>query len=105
MIHSVTGLVHTIAASIALVTGVAIFFRPKATKLHKALGYLYSLSMITLIVTAFSIYRLTRSFNILHVAALVSSVTLGFGPLLRHLAAAQRPVDRAPLSMDVVVLH
>jgi uncharacterized membrane protein len=88
MIHSVTGLVHTVAALIALVVGVVIFFRPKATRLHKALGYLYSVSMITLIVTAFSIYRLTKSFNILHIAAIVSAVTLGFG--LYH-AISRRP--------------
>src|SRR5688500_7496183 len=79
MIHSATGLVHTIAAVIALITGVVIFLRPKRGRFHRSIGYIYSVSMIILIVTAFSIYRLTRSFNILHIAAVISSVTLGLG--------------------------
>jgi uncharacterized membrane protein len=88
MIHSTIGLIHTIAATAALIIGGCIFIRPKATTQHRVAGYAYSLAMVTLIITAFFIYRLTGSFNFLHVLALVSTVTLGRG--LYH-AIARRP--------------
>jgi len=88
MIRSITGLIHTIAAGCALVSGLVIFRRPKATLFHRALGYTYSSSMVILIVTAFFIYHLTKSFNVLHIFAIVACP-----PLILGLSAAmtQRP--------------
>ena len=79
MIHSPLGLIHTLAASSALIVGAIVFFRPKAGILHRRLGYAYTLAMIITIFTAFMIYRLTGKANILHLAALVSGLTLGNG--------------------------
>ena len=79
MIHSAMGLVHTVTAVLALLVGVLIFFRPKASRLHRMLGYVYSASMLTMLVTAFLIYRLTGSFNVLHIFAVISTATLGRG--------------------------
>ncbi len=50
-----------VAAVIALLSGLVIFLRKKAGALHRFLGYVYSLSMLVLLVTALSIYRLSGS--------------------------------------------
>jgi uncharacterized membrane protein len=70
----------------ALLTGIVIFFRPKATPFHRALGYFYSISMTVMLVTAFLTHHLTKSFNFLHIFAIASStqLTLGFWAALRR---------------------
>ena len=68
-----------IAAVAALLIGLCIFLRPKATTLHKILGYVYSVSMLTMLITALSIYRLTSSFNLLHAFAILSTIQLSRG--------------------------
>ncbi len=78
MIHNLTGLIHTLAAVLALFSGF-IFFRPKGGRFHRTLGYVYVGSMATTVVTSLLIFRLTRSFNILHFAAFVSGIGVGLG--------------------------
>ena len=86
MIQSTTGLIHTLAALCALLTGIVIFSRPKGTSFHRALGYGYSISMTVMIMTAFFIYHLTKSFNLLHIFAIVSCppLILGFSAAFRR---------------------
>jgi uncharacterized membrane protein len=86
MIQSTTGLVHTLAAMCALLTGIVIFFRHKATSFHRALGYLYSISMSVMLVTAFLTYHLTKSFNFLHIFAIAACppLILGFWAAFRR---------------------
>ncbi len=79
MIQSTTGLIHTLAALCALLTGIVIFSRAKATSFHRALGYVYSISMTVMIVTAFFIYHLTKSFNLLHIFAIATCPPLILG--------------------------
>ncbi len=79
MIQSTTGLIHTIAACCALLAGLVIFSRPKATTAHRILGYTYATSMIVVIATALTLYHLTRSFNFLHFFALVATPPLLLG--------------------------
>ena len=79
MIHDLTGLIHTLAASIAILVGAVVFLRPKGGVWHRRLGYVYSLCMLIVIVTSFAIYRLTGRFNFLHGAAIASSISVGFG--------------------------
>lgn len=79
MIHSTTGLVHTLAALLAVLTGAIVFLRPKSGPVHRCLGYIYVLSMVTVIVSSFAIYRLTGRFNFLHGAAIVSAITVSLG--------------------------
>jgi len=83
MIQSPTGLIHTLAAVCALLAGIVIFARPKATFFHRTLGYVYSISMTVMLITAFFIYHLTKSFNFLHIFAIAS-----FPPLLLGFSAA-----------------
>jgi len=79
MIHSITGLVHTLFAVLALVSGAVVFLQPKAGKTHRRIGYIYVASMIVVVVTAFMVFRLTGSINLLHIAAVVSGATLSKG--------------------------
>jgi uncharacterized membrane protein len=72
MIQSTSGLIHTLAALCALLTGIVIFSRPKGTYFHRTLGYVYSVSMTVMLVTAFLTYHLTKSFNFLHIFAIAS---------------------------------
>ena len=76
MTHSTIGLVHFITAGTTLLIGLLIFLRPKGGRLHKMLGYVYSVSMLTMLVTALSIYQLTGSFNLLHGFAILSTLQL-----------------------------
>lgn len=81
IIFSNTGLVHLIAASVAMPAGAGVLFLPKATRLHKRVGYVYVAAMLILLVTSFFLYHLFGSFGIFHVLAVVSSVTLLAGML------------------------
>jgi uncharacterized membrane protein len=91
VIQSTTGLIHAIAATVALISGLVVFARPKSTPFHRGMAYLYGGAMAVVIVTAFSIYHLTKSFNFLHVATIVSCF-----PLIIGISAAltRRPKDR-----------
>lgn len=75
-LHSTTGLVHLVAAVIALATGAAVLLLPKATVTHRRVGYVYTAAMVGVLLTSFSIYHLYGSFGIFHWLAVVSTVTL-----------------------------
>jgi uncharacterized membrane protein len=79
MIQSITGLIHAIAALVALISGLVVFARPRSTRFHTSMAYIYGAAMVIVIVTAFSIYHLTKSFNFLHVATIVSCFPLTIG--------------------------
>lgn len=83
MVQDSTGFIHLSAAITALLAGAFIFFRRKGTRLHRFVGYVYAAAMIIVVVTALLIYRLTHTFNILHLFAVVATP-----PLLLGLAAA-----------------
>ncbi len=76
MIHSLLGWLHTIAAIAALALGALILSRKKGTRSHKIIGYSYSGCVAAMVLSAFGIYRLTGSFNVLHLFAVVSTVAL-----------------------------
>ncbi len=79
MIHDLKGWIHTVAAVAAMAFGAVVFLRPKGGPVHRFLGYAYSLCMLVLIATSFSIYRLTGGFNFLHGASIMSSIGVAFG--------------------------
>lgn len=79
IIYSTTGLIHFIAAIVALVTGTAVLIIKKGTKNHKTTGYVYTGSMLVVNITAFMIYRLFGGFGIFHIAAFVSLLTVAAG--------------------------
>jgi uncharacterized membrane protein len=76
---SPAGWLHLIASILALVFGTWVLITPKGTRAHRRVGYLYAVSMLLLIATAFLIYRLFGRFGVFHIAAIVSAVTLAGG--------------------------
>lgn len=79
IVSGTTGLAHLIAAIIALITGLFVLTTTKGTKTHKQIGYVYSISMVILNLTAFMIYNLYGKFAIFHWFAIVSCLTLFAG--------------------------
>lgn len=76
LFHDTIGLIHLLAAILALITGTAVLAMKKGTYRHKKIGYFYAASMLGVNLTAFMIYRLFGGFGIFHIAALVSLLTL-----------------------------
>ncbi len=84
LVYDFTGLVHLIAAIIALIAGTLQLVMTKGTLLHKKIGLVYVAGMSVLLITAFMIYRLFGGFGIFHIFAIISAVTLlgGLMPVL-----------------------
>jgi len=86
--HSPEGFIHLVSSIVALALGTLVLIFSKGTRLHKSLGYAYFISMVVLIITAFSIYRLFQGFGPFHIAAVASAATLLAGIIppifLRH---------------------
>lgn len=78
------GLVHLICSVISLIAGTVVLISKKGTSFHKKMGYVYTVAMTGLLITAFWLYNLFGRFGIFHYAAVVSSVTLlgGIVPIL-----------------------
>lgn len=75
-ISSEIGFAHLLSASLALIFGSIVLADAKGTVFHRRIGYLYTISMIALNITALMIYRLFGKFGVFHVAAIVSLLTL-----------------------------
>lgn len=58
------GLLHLAAAIIALICGTLVLYMNKGTAKHKKVGYVYTGSMLIVIITAFGIYRLFNGFGL-----------------------------------------
>lgn len=76
---SIAGQIHLYAAITALIAGTFVLFTRKGTRNHKRIGYLYTMAMIILLVTAFMLYSLFGGWGIFHWAAVISSATLAAG--------------------------
>lgn len=81
-----TGTFHLIVSIIAMISGMMVLCKPKGTKGHKQVGYLYVVAMLLVNLTAFMIYRLFGGFGIFHFFAIVSLLTLlaGMYPILKR---------------------
>ncbi len=75
------GLVHLIFSILAVIFGTIVLLKTKGSKSHKKMGWLYTYSMVGLLITAFLIYNLYGKFGIFHWLAVVSTVTL-FGGMV-----------------------
>lgn len=84
IVSGTTGSIHLIASIIALITGLFVLVTTKGTRRHKQVGYVYSISMILLNLTAFMLYNLYGKFGIFHWFAVISCLTLfaGLYPIL-----------------------
>ena len=89
-ITSEIGLVHFIASIFALILGTCILTLAKGTTKHKIIGRLYALSMLVVLITAFTTYRLFGTWGIFHWTAVISIFTIicGLVPIL-----IKRPIN------------
>lgn len=76
---SIVGIVHTGLAVVAMGSGAFVLLLPKGGRRHKQLGYVYVVSMLLMLATAFGIYRLFGGFGPFHALALLSLITLAIG--------------------------
>jgi|SRR5579863_5273571 len=75
------GVIHTILGAVSLILGGLIFLRTKGTRAHIRIGWAYVASMLCVNVSSLFIYRLTGTFNLFHVMAIVSLVMTIAGAL------------------------
>lgn len=75
-ITSPIGFIHFISSMIALLLGTIILFDSKGTKRHRLIGRLYGITMLIVLITAFSTYNLFGKWGIFHWTAVISSVTM-----------------------------
>lgn len=73
---STLGGTHLAFAVVAMGVGAVVVLRRKGTRSHRAIGWIYALSMLGMNVTALMIYRLFGGFGPFHVAAIASLFTL-----------------------------
>lgn len=78
-VKSSLGWFHLITALLAMVAGAFVLAARKGTKRHKQVGYLYVISMLLVCGSAMGIYRLTGTFGIFHITAIVGFLTLAGG--------------------------
>ncbi len=78
IIHSFTGLFHTISAILAMIFGTLVLLNPKGTKKHKTVGYIYFINMVIVNLTAFSIFNFGR-ISMFHFFAAVSLTSIMIG--------------------------
>lgn len=88
IVGNVGGL-HIIASVLALISGSLVLLMQKGTQRHRKMGYFYTTSMVLVLITAFSIYRLFGKWGIFHWTAVISTLTLiaGLVPIF-----AKRPI-------------
>ena len=75
IIHSNTGLFHTIVALLAMVFGTLVIVKTKGTKTHKIMGYVYVVSMLLLNISSFFIVNF-GGFSLFHGVAIFSLLTV-----------------------------
>ncbi len=86
------GWFHTLAAFLALLTGSLILATQKGTSQHKRIGRIYGVSMLLVCATAFMIYRVHGTFGILHVFAIISTITLILGMRPIYIKGVKNPI-------------
>jgi uncharacterized membrane protein len=89
--------VHIGASVLALVAGALVFVARKGNRLHRRLGWAYTMGMIVLNVSALFLYRLTGAFTPFHIGAIVSLVALSIGVLTLRRAPAPGRVQQHAL--------
>ena len=81
-----TGTIYLFVSIIAMISGMMVLIRPKGTQKHKHIGYVYTVAMVLVNLTAFMIYRLFGGFGIFHFFAIVNLLTLwaGMYPIIKR---------------------
>lgn len=91
LVGDIYGLIHLISSIIALITGSLVLLMKKGTIWHKRIGYIYLVSMVLLLLTAFMIYRLFDGWGIFHYATIFSFITISSGMIPLWI---KKPINR-----------
>lgn len=78
-VNTPLGWFHFLTALIAMLAGAYVLFKPKGTKRHKQVGYIYVSSLLLVCASAMGIYNLTGKFGIFHILAIIGFLTLVAG--------------------------
>lgn len=79
-IHSLFGAFHVIMALVGLITGAYLLMVPKGTKTHKLIGYIFTIALIIVNVSALFIYDFNKGkVSIFHYLIIVSLFFLFYG--------------------------
>lgn len=89
-VNSSLGWFHLTTALLAMLAGAFVLATHKGTKRHKQIGYIYIVSMILVCASAMGIYRLTGSFGIFHITAIVGFLTLAGGMIPMFMKNVER---------------
>ncbi|GIL22985.1 MAG: hypothetical protein BroJett042_14980 [Bacteroidota bacterium] len=89
-VNSSLGWFHLATALLAMLAGAFVLATHKGTKRHKQIGYIYIASMILVCASAMGIYRLTGSFGIFHITAIVGFLTLAGGMIPMFMKNVER---------------
>lgn len=78
--------IHIGAACITLVLAALVLLMPKGTRFHKRTGYVFSMALLALNISAAFLFNLTGRFNFLHVFVWISLGSLMYGivPAIRR---------------------
>ena len=74
-----TGTLHIIAATLALLAGLAVFGRPKGSRVHRRLGRWYAVLMVVANASALLTFEQTGEVGPFHVLAILSLATVVAG--------------------------
>lgn len=92
-IHSVAGGFHVVAAILGMTTGVYLLAASKGTKLHKGIGYFFSVSLFIVNISALFIYDFNNGKpSVFHYLIIISLFCLFYGlyPMLKKPAKPGR---------------
>ena len=86
---TVAGWIHTILSSIGILVGAEQLLRTRRDRLHRWLGYVYVVAMVTADFAILTVYRFNGHFNAFHVGALANLLCIGMA--LQPMLATTRP--------------
>ena len=78
---------HVLAVSVALVSGVIVLVLPKGSAIHRRLGWLYVASTSVMALSSFGIYELRNGPSLFHAISVAILIIVGFAvyqPLRRQ---------------------
>ena len=101
-IHSITGGIHVITSIIGLLSGAYILVTKKGTAIHKIIGYVFTISLLIVNISALFIYDFNNGkASVFHYLIIVSLFFLLFGilPMLKK-RRTQRRINNHIIGMN-----
>lgn len=104
-VHSVTGGIHVLFSCLGLLTGTFVLFSRKGGKIHKIIGYVFTVSLVIVNISALGIYDFNQGMpSVFHYLIPISLFFLGYGlyPMIRRKKPLQ--LNRHIIGMNAAAL-